>query len=930
MTSREIRRGFLDYFKSQGHRIVSSSSLVPGDDPTLLFTNAGMNQFKDVFLGRERRDYVRATSSQKCMRVSGKHNDLDNVGPSLRHHTFFEMLGNFSFGDYFKADAIPFAWELLTTVWKLEPDRLYPTIFKGETGIPRDDEAFGVWTRFVPASRIAELGLAENFWSMGETGPCGRCSEIHYFRGNDIPCPEPVCQGLDCDCDRFVEVWNNVFMEFDRQADGTLVALPALSVDTGMGLERVTAVIQGKLSNYDTDLFTPIVDRIGEMAGVVYGASEDPGQSQRLTKKERQDLAARQDVSMRVIADHLRAMTFLIADGVVPSNEWRGYVLRKIMRRAMRHGKKLGFTDPALHELVDVVVDEMEDAYPELRQNRDTVVQAVSAEEKRFEDVLTYGLPRLEEVLDRAAAGGGGVPGDEIFRLYDSLGVPLDFMEDLAGQRRLTIDREGFERAMAGQRERARAASAFKTTAEGLEWEVSAERRQALEQAGDRFEGYDRTTVEGVVVAGLFDADGHEAAALDAGSAGYVALSASPFYLEAGGQVSDSGEIHGARGTAVVEGLVRVGRWPRLHRVKMRSGSLRQGEIVTAEVDVETRDATRRNHTATHLLHAALRQVLGTHVKQAGSLVAPDRLRFDFQHYRAVTPDELARIERIVNAEIYRNMPVATEVRSTEEAVAAGAMALFGEKYGDHVRVVSVPGFSMELCGGTHCRATGDIGPFVIAQESGVAAGVRRIEAHTGGGAVADIQRQRDALGRLLAAVGTEPDKAADAIRRLQTETKRLNRELMKQRALAALKAVTVDGQPEVSGSVANRALEGLRNWKPDPDGSAVVAGVRVIARRVEGLDREALRGLADSLRDRLGSGVVVIASEHNGKVALVVSVSKDLTGRIKAGEIVKELAPIVGGGGGGRPDFAEAGGKNPAAIGELLEKAPDVIRRLA
>ncbi len=890
MTSREIRRGFLEYFQSQGHRIVSSSSLVPADDPTLLFTNAGMNQFKDVFLGRDRRDYRRAASSQKCMRVSGKHNDLDNVGPSLRHHTFFEMLGNFSFGDYFKPDAIPFAWELLTTVWQLEPERLYPTVFKGETGIPRDEEAFDVWKRFVPASRIAELGLAENFWSMGETGPCGRCSEIHYFRGTDVPCPESVCRGIDCDCDRFVEVWNNVFMEFDRQADGSLVPLPALSVDTGMGLERVTAVIQGQLSNYDTDLFTPILRALENRTGRRYGADQVA------------------DVSMRVVADHLRAMTFLTADGVVPSNEWRGYVLRKIMRRAMRHGKKLGFTEPFLHDLVDVVVGEMEDAYPELRQNRDTVAQVVRSEEERFDAVLTGGLPRLEEVLDRAAASDGVVPGEEVFRLYDSLGVPLDFVEDLAGQRHLTIDRDGFERAMEGQRERARAASGFKTAAEGIEWEVAAERRQALEQAGDRFEGYDRTRVEGAVVVALLDGDGRQTGNLAAGLDGYVALSASPFYVEAGGQVSDTGEINGARGTAAVEGVVKAGRWPRLHQVKIRSGSLHEGEIVTAEVDVETRDATRRNHTATHLLHASLRKVLGTHVKQAGSLVAPDRLRFDFQHFQAVTADELVRIERMVNAEIRRNTPVVTEVRSTEEAVAAGAMALFGEKYGDRVRVVSVPGFSKELCGGTHCRATGDIGLFVVRQESGVAAGVRRIEAHTGAGAVADVQRQRDALDRLLAALGAAEDQAPDAVRRLQAEAKRLARANEQLKMEAAL-----------GGGAADRE-----------DAAIDVGGVRLVARRVDGLEKHALRGLADSLRDRLGSGVVVIASENDGKVALVVSVSKDLTARIKAGEIVKQLAPIVGGGGGGRPDFAEAGGKNPSGIGEMLEKAPAVIKALA
>ncbi len=890
MHSRDIRRGFLEYFQSQGHRIVPSSPLVPADDPTLLFTNAGMNQFKDVFLGRDRRDYTRATSSQKCMRVSGKHNDLDNVGPSLRHHTFFEMLGNFSFGDYFKADAIPFAWELLTSVWKLPADRLYPTVFKGESGIPRDDEALGIWRTLVPPDRIAELGLGENFWSMGETGPCGRCSEIHYFRGHDVPCPEAVCRGLDCDCDRFVEVWNNVFMEFDRQVDGRLVPLPALSVDTGMGLERVTAVIQGKLSNYDTDLFMPILRALETHMRLRYGA--DPTH----------------DTSMRVVSDHLRAMTFLIADGVVPSNEWRGYVLRKIMRRAMRHGKKLGFTEPFLCDLVDVLVAEMGEAYPELPRGRDAVVQVVRSEEERFDAVLTNGLPRLEEALDRAAAGDGVVAGDEVFRLYDSLGVPLDFVEDLAGQRKLAVDREGFERAMAGQRERARASSAFKAGAGGVSWQASPERRRELESAGDRFEGYERTRVDGAVILAMFAENGDEIGTLDAGGTGYLALSSTPFYAESGGQVSDAGAIHGARGSAVVEGLVKVPRWPRLHRVKVRSGALRRGEIVTAEVDDEARDATRRNHTATHLLHAALREVLGPYVKQAGSLVEPARLRFDFQHFAPIAAEDLARIERIVNAQVYKNTPVRTEVRATEEAIAAGAMALFGEKYGDRVRVVSVPGFSLELCGGTHCRATGDIGAFLITQESGVAAGVRRIEAVTGAGAVSLVQRQRAALDRVLGALGTTEDQAPDAIRRLQADAKRLGRENEQLKMKVALGGGAAAGE----------------------DDTIEAGGVRLIVRRVEGLEKGALRGLADSLRDRLQSGVVVLASEHDGKVALVVSVSKDLTDRIKAGQIVKELAPIVGGGGGGRPDFAEAGGRNPSAIATLLAKAPAVVATLA
>ena len=900
MTSREIRSSFLKYFEKNGHRIVPSSPLVPADDPTLLFTNAGMNQFKDVFLGNDKRPYKRATSSQKCMRVSGKHNDLDNVGPSLRHHTFFEMLGNFSFGDYFKKEAIAYAWELLTTVWGLSPDRLFPTIFKGESGIPRDEEAYAAWQRFVPADRITELGLAENFWQMGDTGPCGRCSEIHYFRGNDVPCEEErsgrPCRGIDCSCDRYVEVWNNVFMEFDRQPDGTLKPLPAPSIDTGMGLERITAVIQGKLSNYDTDLFTPILDAIGKRAGRRYGASLDNPS----------------DVSMRVIADHLRAMTFLIADGVVPSNEWRGYVLRKIMRRAMRHGKKLGVAEPFLHSLVDVVVREMGDAYPELRSGRDAIVQVVRSEEERFDAVLTAGLPKLEDVLDRAAAGSHVVPGDEAFRLYDSLGVPLDFMEDLAGQRGLTIDRTAYDRAMEAQRERARAGSAFETKkTQDFTFSSDADRNGAL-ASGDQFEGYTRTVVTGVPVIAIFNAERQQVASLAEGQTGFIVLERTPFYLESGGQVSDTGTIanEATGASATVEGLVRLAPGgPRAHQVRVNRGTFTPRDIVTAIVEDETRDATRRHHTATHLLHAALRQVLGAHVKQAGSLVAPDRLRFDFVHFSALTREQLDQIEGIVNEQIYRNRPVQTEVRSTEEAIAAGAMALFGEKYGDRVRVVSIPGFSMELCGGTHVGATGDIGPFVITQEGGVAAGVRRIEAVTGAGAVARWQQQRTQLERVVSALNTTADQSVDAVQRLQTDVRRLAREVEQLKMKAALGV----GQP--GGAVSDDAQE--------------VKGIRFIARRVAGLEKGALRALSDSLRDRLGSGVAVIASENDGKVALVVSVSKDLTGRIQAGRIVKELAPLVGGGGGGRPDFAEAGGKDPSGIDPMLARLPDVLATL-
>ena len=898
MRSGEIRSSFLDYFRQKGHTVVPSSSLVPHDDPTLLFTNAGMNQFKDAFLGKEKRAYTRATTSQKCMRVSGKHNDLDNVGPSLRHHTFFEMLGNFSFGDYFKSGALPFAWELLTDVWRLPAERLYPTIFKGESGVPRDDEAYGIWTKLVPASRITELGLAENFWQMGDTGPCGRCSEIHYHRGNQYPCEEEragrVCRGLDCSCDRFVEIWNNVFMEFDRQPDGALKPLPAPSIDTGMGLERITAVIQDKLSNYDTDVFTPILSTIGEHSGLKYRATiDDP-----------------QDISMRVIADHLRAMTFLIADGVVPSNEWRGYVLRKIMRRAMRHGKKLGFKEPFLHGLVRVVAAEMGKAYPELDANYDAIVRVVRSEEERFDAVLTAGLPRLEESLDRAAASGNVMSGDDAFRLYDSLGVPLDFMEDLASQRNIAIDREGYERAMEGQREKARAGSAFKGKAADINWSIKRDGlARELQSTGDRFEGYESTRVAGTPVLAMFDHEGNEVEQLTEGQRGFMALGRSPFYLEAGGQVSDSGTIVGARGEAIVEGLTRFANWPRLHAVRITRGQVAARDVVSAIVDETVRDATRRNHTATHLLHAALRQVLGMHVKQAGSLVAPDRLRFDFVHFAAIPREQIEQIERIVNEQIYRNTPVQTDVRSTEEAIAAGAMALFGEKYGDRVRVVSIPGFSMELCGGTHVRATGDIGPFFITEEGGVAAGVRRIEAITGAAAILRAQQARSTLEDVVSTLSVTGDHALEAVQKLQSEAKRLAREVDQLRMKVAL------GPSSGKGATTDEAID--------------VDGIKLVTKRVSGLEKSSLRGISDSLRDRVGSGVVVLASENDGKVGLIVSVTKDLTSKLQAGRIVKELAPIVGGGGGGRPDFAEAGGKDPSRIDELLSKAPDVLRRL-
>ncbi len=892
MTGNEIRLSFLKYFERNGHRIVPSSPLVPHNDPTLLFTNAGMNQFKDVFLGKEKRDYTRATTAQKCMRVSGKHNDLDNVGPSFRHHTFFEMLGNFSFGDYFKRDAIPFAWHMLTAEWQLPAERLWPTVFHGDAAIPRDGEAYDVWRKFVPVERIGELGQADNFWQMGDTGPCGRCSEIYYFRGSQIPCVEETaggaCRGLECSCDRFVEIWNNVFMEFDRQADGKLNPLPAPSIDTGMGLERVTAVIEGHLSNYDTDLFTPLLKAIGERAGTTHRGT-----------------MAASDISMRVVADHMRAMTFLIGDGVVPSNEWRGYVLRKIMRRAMRHGKRLGVTEPFLHTLVDVIVREFGDAYPELKTGQSAIVQVIRSEEERFDAVLTDGLPRLEEVLDKTAAGTKVVRGEAAFRLYDTYGLPRDFIEDMIEERKLAFDREGFETAMEQQREKARAKSKFKTDARGGEAFAGFDSVPAT-----TFTGYDSTTAKTRVIALARLKDGAapvEVQKLSSGDAGWIVLEETPFYVQSGGQISDVGTLRNDFGfVASVSDVELVGAGVRAHRARVHSGEIAIGAPVMAEIDAGRRAAIRRNHTATHLLHAALRQVLGPHVKQAGSLVAPDRLRFDFVHFSALTPEQLRNIEQIVNKHILRNTHVETVVKPTQEAIAAGAMALFGEKYGDKVRVVSVPGVSMELCGGTHVHATGDIGLFAIVSEGGVAAGTRRIEAITGTESLKLFEVNREIVHSLGQLVNARPEELAAKVNTLQDETKRLARELQQAKMKAAMGG----------GSGAQ-------------EDAIDVAGVKLIAREVSGLDKDALRALVDQHRDRIKSGVVVLAAPSDGKVSIVVGVTPDLTKKVPAGQVVKQLAPIVGGGGGGRPDFAEAGGKDPAKIGEMLAAARDVITKL-
>jgi alanyl-tRNA synthetase len=890
MHPREIRSSFLKYFERHGHRVVPSSPLLPGDDPTLLFTNAGMNQFKDVFLGRERRDYTRAATSQKCMRVSGKHNDLDNVGPSLRHHTFFEMLGNFSFGDYFKHDAIEMAWHLLTKEWGLEPSRLYVTVFKGEKGIPRDDEAHKLWLDFVPADHVGELGMADNFWAMGDTGPCGRCSEIYVDRGAQVAGTGHFIHDVESGSERFVEIWNNVFMEFERNDQGVLTPLPAPSIDTGMGLERISAVMQGTLSNYDTPLFMPLLTAIGQRSGHTY-----------------QHSMSATDVSFRVVADHARAATFLIADGVVPSNEWRGYVLRKIMRRAMRHGRKLGMNEPFLHQLVDVLVGEMGTAYPELKAGRDAVVQVIKSEEERFDAVLTGGLPRLEEVLERAARSTNIVGGEDAFKLYDTYGLPRDFIEDLASNQGLRFDAEGFEAAMAGQREKARAGSAFDKKGDEFTF-ASDESRETLRRAGDVFEGYTDTALKGVPVLALFDAAKKAVDALNDGDSGYAVLARTPFYVEAGGQVSDQGWLENAQGRTRVSGVVRLGPGlPRAHRLEAVDGGLSVRDLVTAEVDVALRDATRRNHTATHLLHAALRKVLGSHVKQAGSLVAPDRLRFDFVHFSALPDEEIGTIERLVNEAIVRNEAVNTSVRNTQEAIAAGAMALFGEKYGDKVRVVAIGdgAFSTELCGGTHVNATGDIGVLLITEETGVAAGVRRIEAVTGLGAYQLFRASVDELTAARALAGTTSlpqwiESQSKALGKLQKENQQLKTKLA------------------LGGGAGGAAEE------------HVINGATLIARQVNDVDKESLRTLADTLKSRLKSGVIILAAPMpDGKVSLIASVTPDLSKKAPAGQLVKQLAPIVGGGGGGRPDFAEAGGKDASRITDLLVEAKQLVTKL-
>nr|WP_302504049.1 alanine--tRNA ligase [Geoalkalibacter halelectricus] len=878
MTGHELRARFLKFFEDRGHTLVPSSSLVPHNDPTLLFTNAGMNQFKDCFLGREKRPYVRAASSQKCVRAGGKHNDLENVGRTARHHTFFEMLGNFSFGDYFKKEAIAYAWEFLTRDLGLDKERLYVSVFTD------DDEAADIWheQEGVPRARIFRFGEKDNFWSMGDTGPCGPCTEIFWDNGPEVGCGKPECT-VGCDCDRYMEIWNNVFMQFDRSADGTLTPLPKPAVDTGMGLERIATVIQGVKSNYDTDLLRGIIDFVAEVTGKTYGADPD------------------NDVSMRVIADHSRATAFLIGDGVLPSNEGRGYVLRRIMRRAARHAKMLGYEEPLLCQSTGRVVEMMSGAYPELRERAAYIAKVTRNEEERFIQTLGNGLRILAEETARLKAEGRTlIPGEVVFRLYDTFGFPVDLTADIVEAEGFTLDEAGFESCMEEQRRKAREHwKGSGETAIDAQW-------RALAEAGMRseFTGYNGLSDHGTVLAIL--REGQRIAEAAAGEKIQVVTSASPFYGESGGQVGDRGEIRTAGARLRVTDTQRPLPELIVHQAEVVEGRLREGDAAELQVDGAARQATARNHTATHILQAVLVEVLGDHVKQAGSLVSSERLRFDFTHFSPLTDEEISRVEREVNRRIRENEAVESREMAAAEAMAAGATALFGEKYGESVRVISVGDFSMELCGGTHAHAAGDIGLFKILQESGIAAGVRRIEAVTGERAVEHVLQQEETLARMAALVKSDPQQLEGRLQKMLERQRELEREVESLRA-------------KLNAGKSGELMEQVRE----------VAGVRYLAVRVEGVDGKGLRDFSDQVRERLGSGVVVLGSASGGKANLLVAVSKDLTARLQAGAIIKQLAAVVGGGGGGRPDLAQAGGSHPEKLDEALAQAQQVIAGL-
>ncbi|HLZ35871.1 MAG TPA: alanine--tRNA ligase [Nitrospira sp.] len=876
-SSQELRQAFIRYFEQHGHQAVPSSPLIPQADPTLLFTNAGMNQFKRVFLGEETRAYKRAVSAQKCLRAGGKHNDLENVGYTRRHHTFFEMLGNFSFGDYFKEEAIAFAWEFLTRTVGLEPSRLWVTVFR------EDDDAERLWKKIgVSPSRIVRCDEKDNFWQMADTGPCGPCSEIHVDQGPAVPGDDrPNGEG-----DRVIEIWNLVFMQFNRDASGTLHPLPKPSIDTGMGLERLSAVAQGVYSNYDSDLFTPLLAAIAKRAGAEYGRTEQA------------------DRSMRVVADHLRAITFLMTDGILPSNEGRGYVLRRILRRAARHGRLLGIVEPFLHELTATVVEQMGGAYSELRSAAGTVAEATKGEEERFIATLDQGLPILNDMIAKAkktsitpGTGTLQLKGEDVFKLYDTYGFPMDLITEACREQDMTVDEAGFDAAIEEQRTRARKTGGF---------EQETARPAVIELAGrlgaTKFVGYDRLESDSILQA-ILKSDRMVKEAVE-GDEVEVALDVTPFYAEGGGQTGDRGVLAGSEGRMEIYETTRPAPALILHKGKVTNGRIREGEQLHLMVNRTSREDAARNHTATHLVHAALRDLLGPHVKQYGSLVAPNRLRFDFAHFRPLSSRDIDEIETVVNNEIRKNEAVRTEVMSIQDAVAKGALAFFGDKYGEQVRVVTVESFSKELCGGTHCRHTGEIGLFRIVSETGVAAGVRRIEAQTGTGAMTVIKKLEAEVRELSDLLKVGPSELVAKTRKVMAQLKD------KERELEELKLKMASGS-----AVASTAR--------------TVAGVPVHVQRTDGLDMNGMRALADQLRDKLKSGVVALgAATEDGKVSLLVVVTKDLAGKIKAGDLIKVMAADVGGTGGGRPEMAQAGGKDPSKLDAALEKVFGLVEQ--
>jgi alanyl-tRNA synthetase len=890
MTGSEIRARFLEYFHRRGHTVVRSSPLVPAQDPTLLFTNAGMVQFKTAFLGEERREYVRATSAQKCVRAGGKHNDLENVGRTARHHTFFEMLGNFSFGDYFKEDAIRFCWELLTEELGLPKDRLKATVFTD------DDDAFALWQSVagLGEDRILRLGEKDNFWAMGDTGPCGPCSEVHFHQGDHFPCAEEqagrACLGAACECDRWLEIWNLVFMQFNRDASGKMTPLPKPSIDTGMGLERVAAVLQGKPSNYDTDLLRPLIARVEALSGKTYGRDEEA------------------DVSMRVVADHARAATFLITDGVTPSNEWRGYVLRRIMRRAMRHGRMLGLEAPFLWDVTGSVVAVMGDAYPEVRDAHPRVVETVRQEEERFAETLDLGMAKIREYVDAYRADTPRVvDGRFLFTLYDTHGFPSDLAQEVLQDAGFAVTPETqrvFDAEMEAQRERARAGASF-GAGEAGDPTVAIYQQLGSQLAKPQFLGYTQLAAPARVLALV--ADGQRRREARQGETVEIILDRTPAYAESGGQQGDTGLMVGREGQGTIQDTYYRGSQLIVHRVAVTQGHLREGEEVAVSVESRRRQGLRQHHTGTHLLHAALRRVLGDHVSQAGSLVAPDHLRFDFSHGASVKGSEIEDVESLVNEQVQANIVVSPAEMDLQEALRSGAMALFGEKYGDRVRVIRIGDFSTELCGGTHLDATGQIGLFKVTDEGAVASGVRRIEAVTGEPALAHVGREEAALRESAGLLKIPPLEVPRRLAGLLEEQKRLEKQL------AQLESKLARSQ---AGDLVAAARE--------------VAGVPVLAARLDGLDPDGLRSVVDTLRDRLPSGVIVLGSAVDGKVSLVAAVSKDLTKRFPAGRLVQEVAKMVGGGGGGRPDLAQAGGKDASKLDEALASVAGWVERMA